>query len=91
MILFLQGYQAVTANPFSAEGVVAVFVGAPVFILSIVIWKVYHKTKIVPLLEVDLDSGRPTIIQGALHHHHDEDRGEQERQPMWKKVLRFVA
>ncbi|KAG0323217.1 hypothetical protein BGZ99_002893 [Dissophora globulifera] len=64
MILFMEGYQAVTADPFEAQGVVAVFVGAPVFFLSIIIWKIYHKTKIVPLLEVDLDSGRPTIIQG---------------------------
>ncbi|KAF9132798.1 hypothetical protein BGW39_011282 [Mortierella sp. 14UC] len=92
MILFLQGYQAVTADPFSVEGIVAVFVGAPVFILSIVIWKIYHKTKIVPLMEVDLDSGRPTIIQGTSHHHHAKDKGEEaERLPIWKKVLHFVA
>ncbi|KAF9911904.1 hypothetical protein EC991_001808 [Linnemannia zychae] len=92
MILFLQGYQAVTADPFSAEGVVAVFVGAPVFILSIIIWKIYHKTKIVPLLEVDLDSGRPTIIQGTSHHHQAEDKGDQEEKlPIWKRILRFVA
>jgi lysine-specific permease len=87
MIVFLEGYQAVTAVPFEAEGVVAVFVGAPVFFLSIIIWKVYHKTKLVPLLEVDLDSGRPTIVRGIA-------RAGQENGvnvPWWKKVIRFIA
>ncbi|KAF9123255.1 hypothetical protein BG015_005351 [Linnemannia schmuckeri] len=92
MILFLQGYQAVTADPFSAEGVVAVFVGAPVFFLSIIIWKVYHKTKLVPLMEVDLDTGRPIIIQGTSHHVEVREGQEQEEKlPIWKKILRFVA
>ncbi|KAG0304119.1 hypothetical protein BGZ97_001611 [Linnemannia gamsii] len=90
MILFLQGYQAVTADPFSVEGIVAVFIGAPVFFLSIIIWKVYHKTKIVPLLEVDLDSGRPTILQGTSHHV-EVEAGQEEKVSVWKKILRFVA
>ncbi|KAK3837462.1 MAG: amino acid permease/ SLC12A domain-containing protein [Linnemannia gamsii] len=92
MIVFLQGYQAVTADPFDPIGVVAVFVGAPVFFLSIIIWKIYHKTKIVPLLEVDLDSGRPIILQSTSHHQHAEVKeGQEETLPIWKKVLRFVA
>ncbi|KAG0281423.1 hypothetical protein BGZ95_003823 [Linnemannia exigua] len=92
MIVFLQGYQAVTADPFDPVGVVAVFVGAPVFFLSIIIWKIYHKTKIVPLLEVDLDSGRPTILQGTSRHQHAGVKdGEEEKLPIWKKIVRFVA
>ncbi|KAG0064283.1 hypothetical protein BGZ89_009227 [Linnemannia elongata] len=92
MILFMQGYQAVTADPFSAEGVVAVFVGAPVFFLSIIIWKIYHKTKIIPLLEVDLDTGRPTILQGTSHHvEAKEGEDQEEKLPIWKKIIRFVA
>ncbi|KAH7036198.1 lysine-specific permease [Linnemannia elongata] len=92
MILFMQGYQAVTADPFSAEGVVAVFVGAPVFFLSIIIWKIYHKTKIIPLLEVDLDTGRPTILQGTSHHVEvKEGEDQEEKLPIWKKIIRFVA
>ncbi|KAG0047292.1 hypothetical protein BGZ83_007642 [Gryganskiella cystojenkinii] len=91
MIVFLEGYQAVTADPFSAEGVVAVFVGAPVFFLTIIVWKIYHKTKLVPLLEVDLDSGRPTIVQGIAKSRNEDDVSA----PWWKRVgrrvLRFVA
>ncbi|KAG0044969.1 hypothetical protein BGZ83_009759, partial [Gryganskiella cystojenkinii] len=82
MIVFLEGYQAVTADPFSVKGVVAVFVGAPVFFLTILGWKLYHKTKLVPLLEVDLDSGRPMIIR----NHKTE-----EKLPFWKRILHFVA
>ncbi|KAF9326751.1 hypothetical protein BG006_009865 [Podila minutissima] len=91
MIVFLQGYQAVTADPFEAVGVVAVFVGAPVFFLTIIGWKVYHKTKLVPLLEVDLDSGRPNIIQGIGKPGVDAASGEEDKVPIWKKVLNFVA
>ncbi|KAF8983461.1 hypothetical protein BGZ46_010214 [Entomortierella lignicola] len=93
MIVFMEGYQAVTAEPFDAVGVVAVFVGAPVFFLSIIIWKIYHKTKLVPLLEVDLDSGRPTIIQGTGRAAEEVD--QYDGFPRWKrivyKVLHFVA
>ncbi|KAF8981697.1 hypothetical protein BGZ52_002602 [Haplosporangium bisporale] len=88
MIVFLQGYQAVTADPFDAVGIVAVFVGAPVFFLTIIGWKVYHKTKLVPLLEVDLDSGRPNIIQGISQR---ADATEEAKIPIWRKVLNFVA
>ena len=36
MIAFLEGYQAVTADPFVVEDVIAVFAGAPVFFFSII-------------------------------------------------------
>ncbi|KAF9963159.1 hypothetical protein BGZ65_005512 [Modicella reniformis] len=96
MIVILQGYQAVTADPFNVEGVVAVFVGAPVFFLTIIVWKVYHKTKLVPLLEVDLDSGRLSIVRGISNlAETEEKRIEDARLPFWKragrKILRFIA
>jgi lysine-specific permease len=86
MIVFLQGYQAVTADPFEVQGVVAVFVGAPVFFGTILGWKLYHKTKIVPLMEVDLDSGRPNIIRST-----SQFSGDQPKPSLWKRILRFVA
>ncbi|KAF9114098.1 hypothetical protein BGX27_000151 [Mortierella sp. AM989] len=93
MIIVMQGYQAVTADPFNAVDIVAVFVGAPVFFLTIIVWKVYHKTKLVPLLEVDLDSGRPNIIQGTANAVNRED--PYAHLPLWKrvgyKVIHFLA
>ncbi|KAF9911905.1 hypothetical protein EC991_001809 [Linnemannia zychae] len=100
MIAFLEGYQAITADPFVVEDVIAVFAGAPIFFFSIIGWKIYHKTKLVPLLEVDLDSGRPTIIQGIssdsqLRTEEDEEKEREAQLPRWKrtglKVLRFIA
>ncbi|KAF9972288.1 hypothetical protein BGZ73_004605 [Actinomortierella ambigua] len=82
MIVVMQAYQAVTADPFDIKGVVAVFVGAPVFFLSIIVWKVVKKTKLVPLTEVDLDSGRPTIAPR---------QAEPTKQSAWKKIVGFVA
>ncbi|KAF9550677.1 hypothetical protein EC957_011993 [Mortierella hygrophila] len=86
MIVILQGYQAVTADPFEVKGVVAVFVGAPVFFGTILGWKLYHKTKIVPLLEVDLDSGRPNIIRSTSKFGDDEPKPS-----IWKRIMHFVA
>ncbi|KAG0004282.1 hypothetical protein BGZ79_009772 [Entomortierella chlamydospora] len=93
MIVVMEGYQAATADPFDAAGVVAVFVGAPVFFLSIIIWKFYHKTSIVPLTEVDFDTGRPTIIQGTSRAVEKED--PYAHLPFWKraghKILNIIA
>ncbi|KAF9583152.1 hypothetical protein BGW38_010145 [Lunasporangiospora selenospora] len=88
MIVIMQGYQAVTADPFEVKGVVAVFVGAPVFFLTIIIWKVVHKTKLVPLIEVDLDSGRPTIIRGISQ---DRTEAAEPKRSLWKKIVHFIA
>ncbi|KAI8606074.1 amino acid permease/ SLC12A domain-containing protein [Dissophora ornata] len=94
MIIFMEGYNSVTADPFDAVGIVAVFVGAPVFFLSIIIWKIYHKTKLVPLLEVDLDSGRPSLIKGASKAA-EVEQDEFAHLPLWKRIglkaLHFVA
>ncbi|KAG0073573.1 hypothetical protein BGZ93_009520 [Podila epicladia] len=84
MIVFMQGYQSVTAVPFETEGVVAVFVGAPVFLLTIVVWKVVHKTRLVPLLEVDLDSGRDIIVPSSKII-------ETPKTSIWKKIVHFVT
>ncbi|KAG0336438.1 hypothetical protein BG000_006589 [Podila horticola] len=84
MIVFMQGYQSMTAVPFEAEGVVAVFVGAPVFFLTIIVWKVVHKTRLVPLLEVDLDSGRHIVVPNS------KPSGTP-KTSFWKKVVHFVA
>ncbi|KAG0016497.1 hypothetical protein BGZ80_009176 [Entomortierella chlamydospora] len=93
MIVVMEGYQAATADPFDAAGVVAVFVGAPVFFLSIIIWKFYHKTSIVPLTEVDFDTGRSTIIQGTSRAVEKED--PYAHLPFWKraghKILNIIA
>ncbi|KAF9163253.1 hypothetical protein DFQ27_005276 [Actinomortierella ambigua] len=82
MIVVMQGYHAVTADPFDIKGVVAVFVGAPFFFLSIIVWKIVKKTKLVPLTEVDLDSGRPTITPR---------QADPAKKSVWKKVVNFVA
>ncbi|KAF9131607.1 hypothetical protein BGX30_013035 [Mortierella sp. GBA39] len=84
-------------DPF-VEDVIAVFAGAPVYFFSTIGWKIYHKTKLVPLLEVDLNTGRPTIIQGISvdrSEDEDEDKEREAQLPRWKraglKVFRFIA
>ncbi|KAF9430206.1 hypothetical protein BGZ94_007911 [Podila epigama] len=91
MIVFMQGYQAVTADPFDPVGIVAVFVGAPVFFLTIIGWKLYHKTKLVPLLEVDLDTGRPSILRSTSSPDVPGTVSNTPKISLWKRILRFIA
>jgi amino acid permease len=90
MIAFLKVYQAVTADPFVFEDVIAVFARAPVFLFSIIGWKIYYKSKLVPLLEVDLDTGRPMIVQGISADGggvREQYRSEEDEETMRKAQL----
>ncbi|KAK9727687.1 hypothetical protein K7432_001621 [Basidiobolus ranarum] len=84
IIFVMQAYQVATADPFSVVNVFATFIGAPVFFLSIIGWKLYHKTRFVPLLEVDLDTGRPSLIVS-------QNTIEKPKNPWYKRILNIVA
>jgi lysine-specific permease len=57
-----QGYDAWTASPIIAADIIACYIGVPVVFILFFGYKFVMKTKMVPLLEVDLDSGREEII-----------------------------
>lgn len=56
-LIFFQGYPAFL-NPFSAEDFVINYLLLPVFVLFVVFWKVFKKTKFVKLQDMDIWSGR---------------------------------
>lgn len=57
-VLVGQGYDAWFADPVVPADIIACYIGIPVVIVFYVGYKVVKKTKVIPLLEVDLDSGR---------------------------------
>lgn len=56
-LIFFQGYTAFL-NPFSAEDFVINYILLPVFVGFVLFWKVWKKTRIVRLEEMDIWSGR---------------------------------
>ncbi|KAL2815066.1 amino acid permease/ SLC12A domain-containing protein [Aspergillus cavernicola] len=56
-LVFFQGYTAFL-NPFSGDDFVINYILLPVFVLFVGGWKIWHKTKIVGLAEMDIWTGR---------------------------------
>jgi lysine-specific permease len=57
-VLVGQGYDAWSSDPVVPADIIACYVGIPVFIAFYVGYKLFMPSKLIPLLEVDLDSGR---------------------------------
>lgn len=60
-LVFFQGYTAFL-NPFSAEDFVINYILIPVFVLFFVVYKLWNKTKMVKLEEMDIWTGRRELV-----------------------------
>ncbi|KAG2211164.1 hypothetical protein INT47_006283 [Mucor saturninus] len=90
-VLVGQGYDTWMARPLVAADIIACYIGVPVVVILFVGYKVIMKTKLVPLEEVDLDSGREEIIAHTIEM---EDRKQYDplegvsilKPTTWKRV-----
>ncbi|CAO3656857.1 unnamed protein product [Mucor hiemalis] len=57
-VLVGQGYNAWSATPVVPEDLVACYIGIPIVVIIYAAYKIVKKTKVIPLVEVDLISGR---------------------------------
>ncbi|ORY94207.1 amino acid permease-domain-containing protein [Syncephalastrum racemosum] len=57
-VLVGQGYDSWTADPVVAADIIACYIGIPIVVLFYLGYKLIKRSKVVPLMEVDLDSGR---------------------------------
>lgn len=53
-----QGYNAWSATPVVASDIIACYIGVPVVVIIYLGYKIVKKSKVIPLMEVDLVSGR---------------------------------
>ena len=60
-LIFFQGYTAFL-NPFSVEDFVINYILLPVFVLFFMVYKVWNKTKLVKLEEMDIWTGRRELV-----------------------------
>lgn len=58
LVILFSGWSVFLKGNFTASGFLTSYIGIPIFFVPWVGWKVWHKTKVVKLSEVDLDSGR---------------------------------
>ncbi|CAO3582562.1 unnamed protein product [Absidia cylindrospora] len=65
-VLVGQGYDSWFATPVVAADIIACYIGVPVFLAFYIGYKVVKRSKVIPLIEVDLDSGREEIIRHTM-------------------------
>lgn len=58
IVIFFSGWNNFLNGNFTASGFLTSYLGIPVFFLPWIGWKLWHRTKVVNLADVDLDSGR---------------------------------
>ncbi|CAO0803084.1 unnamed protein product [Mucor circinelloides] len=86
-----QGYDTWMADPPVPADIISCYIGVPVVLILFFGYKFIKKTKMVPLMEVDLDSGREEIIAHTIEmedrKQHDPLEGVSILKPKtWKRI-----
>ncbi|KAK7910568.1 Dicarboxylic amino acid permease [Apiospora marii] len=58
VIVLITGFPVFLKGNFTASGFIAAYVGIPIFVVPIIVWKLVHKTKFIRARDMDLWSGR---------------------------------
>lgn len=64
------------------------YLAAPIVIIMFIAFKIIKKTKFRRLCDIDIDSGKRELDLPAILA---EERAEQARWPMWKKIWKTVC
>ncbi|EKG14307.1 Amino acid/polyamine transporter I [Macrophomina phaseolina MS6] len=78
-LIFFQGYTAFL-NPFSAQDFVINYILIPVFVLLVIVYKLWNKTKFVKLEEMDIYTGRREDLV------HEAEIEEVKKRSIWYRV-----
>jgi lysine-specific permease len=62
-VLVGQGYDSWTKNTVVASDIIAAYIGIPFVLVAYTAYKIIKKTKLIPLAEVDLISGREAFLR----------------------------
>jgi amino acid transporter len=81
------GYGSMTAAE-QVENWFETYLAAPIVIIMFLAFKIIKKTKFRRLSEIDIDSGKRELDLTAILA---EERAEQAKWPMWKKIWKTVC
>lgn len=87
VLAFFQGYTSFL-NPRKAADIIVAYIVLPVAALLYFGWKLYHKTKIVSLDDVDLDTGRRLMEDFQVP---DANDGLEDHKPWYKNPKRLLS
>ncbi|KAI9226851.1 MAG: lysine-specific permease [Piptocephalis tieghemiana] len=71
LVILGQGYSSFTKTPVDVNQVVSAYIGIPLFLILWFGYKVIRRTKVVPLAQVDLDTGR--LVEDTMSETQEED------------------
>lgn len=81
------GYASMTAAE-QVESWFEAYLAAPIVIIMFLAFKIIKKTRFRKLSEIDIDSGKRELDLTAILA---EERAEQAKWPMWKKIWKTVC
>ncbi|GAA5825401.1 hypothetical protein JCM11251_006968 [Rhodosporidiobolus azoricus] len=82
VVTFFKGFDAFTPR-FKHETFITHYLGIPIYAILYAGWKIRYKTKIIPLAEVDLLTGRKEYDADAAAWE-EEEQGK--KKSLWKKI-----
>jgi amino acid transporter len=81
------GYASMTAAE-QVESWFEAYLAAPIVIIMFLAFKIIKKTRFRRLSEIDIDSGKRELDLTAILA---EERAEQAKWPMWKKIWKTIC
>lgn len=90
-VLVGQGYDAWTATPVVASDIIACYIGIPLVLIFYLGYKLVKKSKVIPLAEVDLISGREAFLRDGMDNEDNKKKDPLEgvsmfRPSTWKRI-----
>lgn len=89
-LVFISGY-SVFIGGFAAVDFVFDYIVLVIFTLLFLFWKILKRTKVVPLAEIDLVTGRREHLVGTVSHSDGEGTEKPSRAPWYIVVRRFLT
>ncbi|KAG0760473.1 hypothetical protein G6F24_008293 [Rhizopus arrhizus] len=89
-VLVGQGYDSWTKNTVVASDIIAAYIGIPFVLVAYIAYKIIKKTKLIPLAEVDLISGREAFLRRTLKPEEENNLSEDIsifRPSTWKHIF----
>ncbi|KAJ1025853.1 hypothetical protein NDA16_002479 [Ustilago loliicola] len=90
VLAFFQGYTTFL-NPRKAADIIVAYIVIPVAVALYFGWKLFHRTKIVSLDDIDLDSGRRLIEDFEESANTDNDDSSLEKKPWYKRPGKVIS